>query len=127
MRRHTCIVAAIVVSTLMAAGLMAQPPAARNAAAASSQAAAPVRPAASARSAAFDLARLSAVDKVIETANAREKPWGIPVGTLPDLERYLGRGGLVMVLGGDTRLLRMGTMELMNGARALLEKKAATS
>ena len=88
MRRHTCIVAAIVVSTLMAAGLMAQPPAAQNAAAASSQAAAPVRPAASARSAAFDLARLSTVDKVIDRAIADKQ--------LPGAVLLVGRGSDVV-------------------------------
>jgi len=87
-RRHTCIVAAIVVSTLMAAGLMAQPPAAQNAAAASSQAAAPVRPAASARSAAFDLARLSTVDKVIDRAIADKQ--------LPGAVLLVGRGSDVV-------------------------------
>ena len=69
----------------------------------------------------------AAVDKVIETANALGKPWGIPVGTLPDLERYIGRGGQVMVMGSDTRMLRVGTTEIVNGARAILEKKAAAS
>jgi uncharacterized protein YbbC (DUF1343 family) len=72
----------------MAAGLMAQPPAAQNAAAASSQAAAPVRPAASARSAAFDLARLSTVDKVIDRAIADKQ--------LPGAVLLVGRGSDVV-------------------------------
>ena len=65
----------------------------------------------------------AAIDKIIATANARGKPWGLPTGSLADFQSYVERGATALILGSDSRILRAGTTELAGGAKAYLERR----
>jgi 2-keto-3-deoxy-L-rhamnonate aldolase RhmA len=69
----------------------------------------------------------SAISRVIEEAQQHQKPWGIPTGTQEDFESYVRRGGLVMTLGSDTRVLRGGFENLSNQAKQITNATEAKS
>lgn len=54
-----------------------------------------------------------AIDQIISAANAYRMPWGIPVGSAADYKRYVSKGAVLLTVGSDTRLLRMGTENLI--------------
>lgn len=56
---------------------------------------------------------VAAIDGVIETATRLKKPWGIPTALAKDYSRYVSRGGVIMTLGSDTRVLMNGMRELI--------------
>lgn len=58
-----------------------------------------------------------AIDQIISAANAHRMPWGIPVVSAADYERYVARGAVLLTVGSDTRLLRMGTENLIASLR----------
>lgn len=60
-----------------------------------------------------------AIASVVETATQQGKPWGIPTGSVEDYERNVRRGGLIMTLGSDTRILLSGGSELVRKARSI--------
>ena len=60
------------------------------------------------------------IEQIIKAANRHGKPWGIPVGTIEAYKEYVERGGTVMLLGSDTRMLRAMGSEFVNGVRAFL-------
>ena len=63
------------------------------------------------------------IDGIIETANRHRKPWGIPVSQLEDYKRYVERGGTVMLLGSDTRILRAMGSQFVKGAREFFDDR----
>jgi len=60
----------------------------------------------------------AATDKIVETANRCHKPWGVPAATVDEYRRWVARGGLLMTLGSDTRILAARAGELVAQARA---------
>lgn len=62
----------------------------------------------------------NAISQVIESAHRHHKPWGIPTATPDDFENYVRRGGIVMMLGSDTRVLRGGFENFSNKAKEIL-------
>ena len=65
-----------------------------------------------------------AMGKIIDAANRHGKPWGIPTVLVEDFDAYVQRGGTVMVLGSDTRLLYNGATALTAHVR---ERRESTS
>jgi len=59
------------------------------------------------------------IETVVETAIRHGKPWGIPTGSLWDYERYMKRGGVLMTLGSDSRILLSGGTDFVQQARQL--------
>jgi 2-keto-3-deoxy-L-rhamnonate aldolase RhmA len=60
---------------------------------------------------------LAAIDQVIAAATRHGKPWGIPTGSVEEFERYARRGGTILTVGSDTRVLKNAGGELAARAR----------
>ena len=59
----------------------------------------------------------AAIRKIIDTANKHDKPWGRPSGIIEDYRKCVELGGVVMILGSDSRLLRIRATELVKEAK----------
>ncbi|MSO21735.1 MAG: hypothetical protein EXQ58_00470 [Acidobacteria bacterium] len=59
----------------------------------------------------------SAIETIIDTATRQAKPWGIPTGSVEDYERYVKRGGQLMTLGSDSRMLLSSGSDFVRKAR----------
>jgi len=64
----------------------------------------------------------AAIDQVVDAATRYGMPWGIPTGLLENYEKYVERGGVLMTLGSDTRILRAMGAELVAKARRVGER-----
>ena len=62
----------------------------------------------------------TAIDTIIESLIRHSKPWGIPTAIVKDYEHYVKRGGTLMTLGSDTRILKTGATELVASARQIV-------
>lgn len=64
-----------------------------------------------------------AIDEIIESANRHNKPWGIPTGSVPDYQKYIKRGAVLMTLGSDSRLLLNSATDMVIQAQSLRESR----
>lgn len=65
---------------------------------------------------------VSAIDTIIDAATRHGRPWGIPTGAPEQFAAYVARGGTLMVLGSDTRILRVEGARFVEQARAVMRE-----
>ena len=58
-----------------------------------------------------------AISAVIASANRSGMNWGIPTATINMYNDYVQKGGRIMVLGSDTRILRTTGTDLVKQAK----------
>ncbi len=64
---------------------------------------------------------VAAIDRIIEAANRHGMPWGMPIGSVEACKSHVERGGTIIVLGSDSRMIRQTGSGLVEKARNILD------